>query len=115
MKFSDIKERLLLDSKNAEERSERRFYTLGLVLSVVLTVLSFGSVMSDLFPRGTTIWLLVALALAQIVVHLRIFLHIDLSHQKREDLQVLLFTILLLSIMGFGTLWVLADLMDRMM
>ena len=97
-----------------EEREERRFYTLGLVLSILLTVLSFGVIGSHLVPRGWAIPLLIILALAQILVHLRIFLHIDLSRQKREDLQVLLFTILLLAIMGLGTLWILADLASRM-
>ena len=97
-----------------EERKERRFYALGLGLSVLLTGLSFASVLSGLLSRGTAICALIVLALAQIVVHLRIFLHIDLSRQKREDLQVLLFTALLLAIMGLGTLWVMADLTSRM-
>ncbi len=110
-----MKQRFLLDSKNEEEREERRFYTLGLVLSVLLTVVAFGSVMVPVLPGGWAVPVLAVLALAQIVVHLRIFLHIDLTRQKREDLQLLLFTVLLLGIMAFGTLWVLADLEARMM
>ncbi len=110
-----LKERLLLDAKNQEEKEERRFYTLGLVLSIVLTVASFGSVMTGLVPHSWAFPVLAILALAQIIVHLRIFLHIDLTRQKREDLQLLLFTVLLLGIMAFGTLWILADLQARMM
>ncbi len=110
-----LKQKLLLDSKNAEEAAERRFYTIGLVLSIVLTVASFASVMTGLLPHGWALPALALLALAQIVVHLRIFLHIDLTRQKREDLQLLLFTILLLGMMAFGTLWIMADLEARMM
>ncbi|SPJ26370.1 cytochrome o ubiquinol oxidase subunit IV [Palleronia abyssalis] len=97
-----------------EERAERRQYTLGLILSIVLTAASFGIVILDVLPRGWVIPAIIVLALAQIVVHLRIFLHIDLTRQKREDLQLLLFTLLLLGIMAFGTLWILANLADRM-
>ncbi|PZX15723.1 cytochrome o ubiquinol oxidase operon protein cyoD [Palleronia aestuarii] len=110
-----IAEKLMLTSKNEEERDERRYYGIGLILSVVLTVASFASVMTGLLPRPWIFPALVVLALSQIVVHLRIFLHIDLSRQKREDLQVLLFTLLLLGIMAFGTLWILRDLAHRMM
>ena len=66
-------------------------------------------------PAGWVVPALALLALAQIVVQLRCFLHIGLKRQKREDLQLLLFTVLLLAIMAFGTLWLMADLSDRMM
>lgn len=110
-----ILDKLELTSRNQEEHDERRFYTIGLVLSVALTVLSFMSVMTDWLSRGEAITALIVLALGQILVHLRIFLHIDLSKQKREDLLMLLFTILLLAIMAFGTLWVIGDMNARMM
>ncbi|TDL79766.1 cytochrome o ubiquinol oxidase subunit IV [Palleronia sediminis] len=97
-----------------EERAERRLYSIGLILSVVLTVASFATVTTGILPRGWAIPALIVLALTQIVVHLRVFLHIDLTRQKREDLQLLLFTVLLLAIMGFGTLWIMANLAERM-
>lgn len=59
--------------------------------------------------------LIAVFALAQIVVHVRFFLHIDLSGQKREDLQLILFTVLLLAIMSGGTIWIMANLYTRMM
>ena len=55
-----------------------------------------------------------AFALVQLVVHLRFFLHIDLSHQKREDLQLILFSVLLLAIMALGTIWIMGNLATRM-
>ena len=54
-------------------------------------------------------------ALVQIVVHLRYFLHIDLGKQKREDLQLILFSTFLLAIMAGGTIWIMANLQMRMM
>jgi hypothetical protein len=48
-----------------------------------------------------------------IMVHFRFFLHIGFR-QKREDLQLLLFSALLLIIMVTGTLWIMASLAVRM-
>ncbi len=50
----------------------------------------------------------------QIVVQFRFFLHIYFSRQKREDLQVILFSTLLLLIMAEGTIWMMARLAAHM-
>ncbi len=42
------------------------------------------------------------------------FLHIDLSRQKREDLQLILFAVLLLAIMALRTNWIVSSLSKRM-
>jgi cytochrome o ubiquinol oxidase operon protein cyoD len=52
--------------------------------------------------------------LAQVVVQFRYFLHINLSLQKREDLLLILFSVLLLAIMAGGTIWIMANLAHRM-
>ncbi len=52
-------------------------------------------------------------ALAQMIVHFRFFLHIGFQH-KREDLQLILFSALLLFIMVAGTIWIMASLAIRM-
>ena len=52
-------------------------------------------------------------ALAQMLVHFRFFLHVSLS-QKREDLLLILFSAVLLTIMVAGTIWIMASLALRM-
>ncbi|HEY8229058.1 MAG TPA: hypothetical protein VIG31_01260 [Rhodanobacteraceae bacterium] len=47
------------------------------------------------------------------IVHFRFFLHISFSH-KREDLQLILFSTVLLIIMVAGTIWITASLATRM-
>jgi cytochrome o ubiquinol oxidase operon protein cyoD len=54
-----------------------------------------------------------AFALVQMLVHFRFFLHIGFR-QNREDLQLLLFSALLLTIMVAGTVWIMASLAQRM-
>lgn len=52
-------------------------------------------------------------ALMQILIHFRCFLHISFAH-KREDLQLILFSVLLLTIMVAGTIWIKSSLALRM-
>jgi cytochrome o ubiquinol oxidase operon protein cyoD len=47
------------------------------------------------------------------VVHFRFFLHIGFK-EKREDLQLIVFSALLLLIMVAGTIWIMASLAVRM-
>lgn len=92
-----------------------RSYLTGFGLALALTLLAFGLVIWGGLAAGTTMMLVGAFALIQMVVHFRFFLHINLSRQKREDLQLILFSALLLIIMAIGTIWIMGNLSMRMM
>lgn len=94
-------------------RREFRAYVWGAILALILTLVAFAVVHWRLMARPAVYDLIGALALVQMVVHFRGFLHIGL-HQKREDLQLILFSALLLVIMVAGTLWIMANLAGRM-
>ncbi|MEM7168788.1 MAG: cytochrome o ubiquinol oxidase subunit IV [Pseudomonadota bacterium] len=100
--------------KNAAYRRDLRLYLIGFALAVVLTVAAFAVALSGAFGAGTTLAIVGILGLVQLVVHLRYFLHIDRSRQKREDLDLVLFTSLVVLIIVLGTVWVLGDLATRM-
>ena len=102
-------------SDRDERAHDLRMYVTGFVAAVVLTGLSFLTAILQPFGKVGIFAALAVLAVAQVVVHLRFFLHIDLSRQKREDLQLILFTVLIIGIMVAGTVWVLGNLMTRMM
>lgn len=93
---------------------ELRSYLIGFGLAVALTLGPFALVLWGGLAAGTTLSILGVCALVQMVVHLRFFLHIDLSNQKREDLQLILFSVLLLVIMAVGTIWIMGNLATRM-
>lgn len=95
-------------------RGELRQYALGLGLALLLTGAAFASVAFGGWVRTTTLAIIYPLALLQIVVHLRCFLHIDLGQSKREDLQLILFSTMIVAIMVGGTLVVLFNLRTRM-
>ena len=98
-----------------DEGHERRSYVIGLVLALALTTGAFAVVWLDLLSGVAALAGLGLLALVQAVVHLRYFLHIDLQRSHRDDLLLILFTVLILLIMVSGTIWILYDQHVRMM
>ena len=66
---------------SAADRSEslQQPYLKGFVLALVLTGIPFGLVAAGLLPPFTTLVVIAILAVVQVVVHLRYFLHIDLK------------------------------------
>ena len=96
-------------------RRELHSYGAGLLLALILTAAAFALVQWRML---TAPWLLTgiyALGLLQIIAHFRFFLHIGLARSKREDLQLLLFSTLIILLMVAGTLVILANLRARMM
>lgn len=93
---------------------ELRGYLIGYGFALVLTLGPFALVAWGGLSQLTTLSFLGTCALVQVVVHFRFFLHIDLSRQKREDLQLILFSVLLLTIMAVGTIWIMGNLAMRM-
>lgn len=93
-------------------RHELAAYISGVVLALILTLVPFAVVHWRVMPRPSVYYLLGALALVQMVVHFRFFLHIDLR-QRREDLQLILFSTVLLIIIVGGTIWIMVNLATR--
>jgi cytochrome o ubiquinol oxidase operon protein cyoD len=96
-----------------EERQEFHSYVWGIGLALSLTLVPFALVYWAGIPRFQLLIVIGAFALAQMLVHFRFFLHIGFK-QKREDLQLILFSALLLTIMVAGTIWIMASLATRM-
>lgn len=96
-----------------DERREFRSYLLGAGIALLLTLVPFALVHWFGTSRLTLLIIIGGCALVQIVAHFRFFLHISFSHQ-REDLQLILFSALLLTIMVAGTVWIMTSLALRM-
>lgn len=104
----------LPDSEAESPRQEYREYCIGGVLALVLTLIAFGLVASEWFGSLTRLIVITVLAAIQVVVHFRYFLHIDLRRSHRDELQLILFTALILLLMAGGTIWILWNLHFRM-
>ena len=97
------------------KREEIRSYVIGYALALALTCAAFASVHWRSFIPGTTLRIVLGLALVQMVVHFRYFLHISLRRSARDDLLLTLFSTLIVILMVSGTLVVLFNLRERMM
>lgn len=101
--------------RQTERRQSRRdflSYIWGFGLSLVLTLVAFALVHWHAAPRSATLIAIGVLAVMQMIVHFHFFLHIGFW-QKREDLQLILFSALVLFIMIAGTVWIMTSLAAR--
>jgi cytochrome o ubiquinol oxidase subunit IV len=100
---------------NDGKRRETWSYVIGFVLALALTGVAFAAVRWPSFAATTTLAIVFGLALVQIIVHFRFFLHISLAKSSRDDLQLILFSTLIVALMVSGTIVILANLRERMM
>lgn len=96
-------------------RPEIVTYGIGYALAFLLTVASFALVQWHWASSSTALWIVFGLALVQIIVHFRCFLHVTLHGPARDDLQLILFSTLIVLLMVGGTLVILFNLRMRMM
>ncbi|PVY70245.1 cytochrome bo3 quinol oxidase subunit 4 [Cupriavidus alkaliphilus] len=97
--------------EHAVHGSVRR-YTIGLLLSVALTVASFATVMTGMLRSDAAIALVVGFCVAQLLVQLVYFLHLGTAPGQRGNTVIFACTGFLIAIVVAGSLWVMhnADL-----
>ena len=89
-------------------------YAIGLTLAVMLTAASFGVVYTDLIWGPAIPAALVALAVAQIGVHLVFFLHLTTAPDNTNNALALAFGVLIVTLIIAGSLWIMAHLNHNM-
>lgn len=92
-----------------------RVYVTGFVLAVLLTLLAFGLVMGKELSPASTLAVIFIAAVAQIIVHLRFFLHLDTSSAQRWNLAAFALTLLIVTIVIAGSVWIMLSLHGRTM
>lgn len=90
-------------------------YAIGFVLSVILTIIPFGLVMYPALPKDMTIWIILAFAIIQVVVHLHYFLHLDRTSSQRNNVLAFAFTTLVIVLLVGLSLWIIFSIHREMM
>jgi cytochrome o ubiquinol oxidase operon protein cyoD len=90
-------------------------YVIGLALAVLLTAASFGAVYTDLIWGPAIPAALVALAVAQIGVHLVFFVHLTTAPDNTNNALALAFGVLIVTLVIAGSLWIIANLNHNML
>jgi cytochrome o ubiquinol oxidase operon protein cyoD len=91
----------------------RRSYVTGFLLAIALTIVPFGLVMTHA-SIGTPL-IITVFAMAQIVVHMVYFLHVNRSEEQRWNLMALIFTGIVVCIILGGSIWIMHNLYVNMM
>ena len=92
-------------------------YTIGFILSVLLTVIPFGMVMAGMqeTQRGLVVAVIAITAVAQILVQLVYFLHMNSSSEQRWNVIAFVYTILCIAVLLIGSVWIMNYLHYNMM
>jgi cytochrome o ubiquinol oxidase operon protein cyoD len=90
-------------------------YTIGFILSVILTAIPFWLVMTHQLAPGTTKAVILGFAAVQLVVHMVYFLHMNSKSEGGWNMMALLLTVILLFIVMTGSFWVMYHMNANMM
>ena len=102
-------------SATGASRGSLKSYAIGFLLSIILTAIAFGAVMSGTLSRPAVMAGIFGAAVTQILVHLHYFLHLDSSSSARWNILAMAFTVLIILLFVVGTLWIMSNLDYRMM
>jgi cytochrome o ubiquinol oxidase operon protein cyoD len=92
-----------------------RSYTIGFILSVVLTVVPFAMTMYPSLPRSTTAWLVIITGVVQIFIHLKYFLHLDTAAEQRWNLVALIFSAIIILLLVGLSIWIMSSIHHNML
>ncbi|MGB6312377.1 MAG: cytochrome o ubiquinol oxidase subunit IV [Pseudolabrys sp.] len=95
--------------------SDFGIYTVGFVLAVILTAVSFWVANTSLLWVPGIAMGLVVLAIAQMGVHLVFFLHITTGSDNTNNVLALAFGMLIVFLVVVGSLWIMTNLNDNLM
>lgn len=90
-------------------------YVTGFVLSVLLTLAAYFSVVNDAVTGGALVAVIVGLAIAQLLVQLVFFLHLGRESRPRLNLMMFSFMLIVVGIVVIGSLWIMHNLDYNMM
>lgn len=90
-------------------------YLTGFILSIILTVIPFGLVMSGSLPSSYILVGIFLAAIVQILVHMHYFLHLDTSSEQRWNVMAMAYTVLIIATLVGGSIWIMYNTHIRMM
>lgn len=88
-------------------------YIVGFILSIVTTLIAYFCVVNELWPKESLIYIVMAIAVVQLIVQLVFFLH--LASGNRWKVITFAFAVLVVLIVVVGSLWIMQNLDYNMM
>jgi cytochrome o ubiquinol oxidase subunit IV len=100
---------------HAASHGSIKSYAIGFALSMILTLASFGAVMTGVVPHSMMLAAIVVLCVVQLLVQLVYFLHMGSAPDQRQNTAIFACTGLLIVIVVAGSLWVMHNANVNMM
>lgn len=94
-------------SSEANSHGSVKSYLTGFIWSVILTGIPFWMVMTEAFDKGPTYITIILLAVVQIFVHLKYFLHLDFSEQGKLDTYSFIFAAVIIVMVVALSVWII--------
>lgn len=85
-------------------------YIVGFGLSIILTLIAFSLVMHPMLSKMGTYAGLITLAILQLFIQTVFFLHLNMHPAVRWRLISFIFSLIIVCIIAFGSLWIMANL-----
>jgi cytochrome o ubiquinol oxidase subunit IV len=103
------------DHADDSSHGSLRSYVIGMVMSLALTLASFGVVMTHVMSHDARLAIIVVLCVVQLIVQLVFFLHIGTSRDQRANTGIFLCTGFLIAVIVGLSLWVMHNANENMM
>ena len=98
------------ESEYGSDHGTIKSYVVGFVLSIVITVLAFLLVAFKPVSSEIIYIVIAILAILQLYVQLVFFLHLNTRSEGRWNLLVFLFSLIVVLIIIFGSIWIMVNL-----
>lgn len=99
-----------ITSQHEHVRASKQSYALGFALSLLLTLVPFAVVVYELVSGLALMLVLMVLALAQLIVQLKFFIHLGHERSPRWNRISFVFMVLVVFILVGGSLWIMYNL-----
>ncbi|MFB6366836.1 cytochrome o ubiquinol oxidase subunit IV [Paenibacillus elgii] len=82
-------------------------YTIGFVLSIILTIIPITIVMNSMLSKTATLIVILVMAILQFVVQLIFFMHLREGENARWNMMALLLGMIILLTIVAGSIWIM--------
>ncbi len=98
-----------------ESHGSLKSYIIGFILSITLTLIPYYIVTTHAMSIPTTYALILLFAVLQFIIQVVFFLHVTEGQDSKWNIMALVFTIVVLLILVFGSMWIMYNLDYNMM
>ncbi|MBW5802511.1 cytochrome o ubiquinol oxidase subunit IV [Coxiella endosymbiont of Ornithodoros amblus] len=106
---------MLSEESYGTGKKKLSIYIVGMILCIILTLVSFMTVIYSIFSATALVSIIFVSALIQFIVQVVCFLRLNAKNeQSRMNLMSFIFTIMILFVLIGGSLWIMWSLHYRM-